>query len=345
MLFLAGRGLVLSFERTMKRREFIILVGGAAASWPRAMEASDRVRHVGVLFVRAQNDPGGQAHAQVFEQEMQKLGWVQDHNVHFDYRWAAGDAERMSTFAKEIVDARPDVIIGHTTAAVTALLRETRTIPIVFVAVTDPIGSDFVGSLSRPGGNVTGFIDLEPSLGSKWVELLKQMVPNLTRLDCMFNPTTAAGGGSYYMNSVETAASSLGIHAAAAPAHNAEEIERVLTSLADDPAGGLVVMPDFFNGIHRSLIISAANRLRIPAVYAFRFFAAEGGLASYGIDIIDLFRRGAVYADRILRGALATDLPVQLPTKFELVINLKTAKDLGLEVPPSLLARADEVIE
>jgi putative ABC transport system substrate-binding protein len=167
MLFLAGRGLVLSFERTMKRREFIILVGGAAASWPRAMEASDRVRHVGVLFVRAQNDPGGQAHAQVFEQEMQKLGWVQDHNVHFDYRWAAGDAERMSTFAKEIVDARPDVIIGHTTAAVTALLRETRTIPIVFVAVTDPIGSDFVGSLSRPGGNVTGFIDLEPSLGSK----------------------------------------------------------------------------------------------------------------------------------------------------------------------------------
>ncbi len=243
------------------------------------------------------------------------------------------------------MDARPDVIVGHTTAAIVALLRETRTIPIVFVAVTDPIGSGFVTSLSRPGGNVTGFIDLEPSLGSKWVEMLKQMVPNLTRLGCIFNPTTAAGGGSYYMNSVEAAASSLGVQAVAAPAHNAEEIERVLTSLAGDPAGGLVVMPDIFNGIHRSLIISTANRLRIPAVYAFRFFAASGGLASYGIDLIDLFRRGASYADRMLRGALAAELPVQLPTKFELVINLKTAKDLGLEIHPSLLARADEVIE
>jgi putative tryptophan/tyrosine transport system substrate-binding protein len=331
----------------MKRREFITLVGGIAATWPLAAEAqqSNRVKHVGVLFGRARNDPEGQAHAQVFEQEMQKLGWAQDHNVRFDYRWAAGDAERISTFAKEIVDARPDVIVGHTTAAVAALLRETRTIPIVFVAVTDPIGSGFVASLSRPGGNVTGFIDLEPSLGSKWVELLKQMVPNLTRLGCMFNPMTAAGGGSYYMGSVETAASSLGVKAVAMPVHNAEEIERVLTSLTGDPAGGLVVMPDIFNGIHRSLIISTANHLRLPAVYAFRFFAASGGLASYGIDLIDLFRQGASYADRMLRGALAADLPVQLPTKFELVINLKTAKELGLDVPPSLLARADKVIE
>jgi putative tryptophan/tyrosine transport system substrate-binding protein len=331
----------------MKRREFITMVGGAAASWPFATEAqqSDRVKHVGVLFVRAPNDPEGQIHAQVFEQEMQKLGWAKDHNVRFDYRWAAGDAERISAFAKELVDTRSDVIIGHTTAAVKALLRETRTIPIVFVAVTDPIGSGFVSSLSRPGGNVTGFIDLEPSLGSKWVELLKQMAPNLTRLGCIFNPTTAAGGGSYYMSSVEAAASSFGIQAVAAPAHNAEEIERVLTSLTGDPAGGLIVMPDIFNGIHRSLIISTANRLRVPAVYAFRFFATGGGLASYGVDLTDLFRRGAVYADRVLRGALGADLPVQLPTKFELVINLKTAKDLGLEVPPSLLARADEVIE
>jgi putative tryptophan/tyrosine transport system substrate-binding protein len=331
----------------MKRREFITLVGSAAASWPFAAEAqqSDRVKHVGVLFVRAQDDPEGQAHAQVFEQEMHRLGWAKEHNVRFDYRWAAGDAERIPTLAKEIVDARPDVIVCHTTAAVAALLRETRTIPIVFVAVTDPIGSGFVTSLSRPGGNVTGFIDLEPSLGSKWVELLKQIVPNLTHLGCMFNPTTAAGGGSYYMRSVETAASSLGVQAVATPAHNAEELERVLTSLAGDPAGGLVVMPDVFNGIHRSLIISTANHLRVPAVYAFRFFAASGGLASYGIDFIDLFRRGASYADRVLRGVPAADLPVQLPTKFELVINLKTAKDLGLEVPPSLLARADEVIE
>jgi ABC-type uncharacterized transport system substrate-binding protein len=331
----------------MKRREFITLVGGAVASWPRATEAqqSNRVKHIGVLFVRAQNDPEAQAHAQVFEQEMQKLGWAQDHNVHFDYRWAAGDAERIPILAKEIVDGRPDVIVGHTTAAVAALLRETRTIPIVFVAVTDPIGSGFVTSLSRPSGNVTGFIDLEPSLGSKWVELLKQMAPNLTRLGCIFNPATAAGGGSYYMGSVKTAASSLGVQAVATPAHNVEEIERVLTSLAGDPAGGLVVMPDIFNGVHRSLIISTANRLRVPAVYAFRFFAASGGLASYGIDLTDLFRRGASYADRMLRGALAADLPVQLPTKFELVINLKTAKELNLEVPPSLLARADEVIE
>jgi putative ABC transport system substrate-binding protein len=331
----------------MRRREFITLVGGAAASWPFGTEAqqSDRLKRVGVLFVRAQNDPEGQVHPQVFEQEMQKLGWAKDHNVRYDYRWAAGDVERISTFAKEIVDGRPDVIVGHTTAAVAALRRETRTIPVVFIAVTDPIGSGFVTSLSRPGGNVTGFIDLEPSLGSKWVELLKQLVPSLTRLGCIFNPATAAGGGSYYMRSVAAGASSLGVQAVAAPVHNAEEIERVITSLAGDPAGGLVVMPDFFNGIHRSLIISTANNLRVPAVYAYRFFATGGGLASYGVDLTDLFRRGAVYADRVLRGALAADLPVQLPTKFELVINLKTAKDLGLEVPPSLLARADEVIE
>jgi putative ABC transport system substrate-binding protein len=329
----------------MRRRKFISLVGGAAASWPFGTQAqqSDRVKRVGVLFARAQND--GQVHAQAFEQEMQKLGWSKDHNVHFDYRWAAGDAERISTFAKEVVDAQPDVIVGHTTAVAAALLRETRTIPIVFIGVTDPIGSGFVTSFSRPGGNLTGFVDLEPSLGSKWVELLKQMVPNLTRLSCIFNPATAAGGGSYYMNSVETAASSLGIQAVAAPAHNAEEIGRVLTSLALDPAAGLVVMPDIFNGVHRTLIISTANRLRLPAVYAFRFFATGGGLASYGIDLTDLFRRGAVYTARVLRGALAADLPVELPTKFELVINLKTARALGIDLPATLLARADEVIE
>src|ERR1700738_533557 len=328
----------------MRRREFITLVGGAAAAWPFGTEAqqSDRVKRVGVLFARAQND--GQVHAQVFEQELQKLGWSKDHNVRFDSRWAAGDPDHISTFAKEVVDARPDVIVGHTTAVAAALLRETRTIPIVFIGVTDPIGSGFVTSFSRPGGNATGFVDLEPSLGSKWVELLKQMVPNLTRLGCMFNPATAAGGGSYYMSSVETAASSLGVQAVAAPAHSAEEIESSPPSRGDR-AAGLVVMPDIFNGIHRTLIVSTANYLRVPAVYAFRFFATGGGLASYGVDITDLFRRGAVYTDRVLRGALAADLPVQLPTKFELVINLKTAKDLGLEVPPSLVARADDVIE
>src|SRR3984893_7146906 len=220
----------------MRRREFITLVGGVAASWPFGTEAqqSDRVKRVGVLFARAQND--GQVHAQVFEQELQKLGWSKDHTVRFDYRWAAGDPERISTFAKEVVDARPDVIVGHTTVAVAALLRETRTIPIVFVGVTDPIGSGFVTSLARPGKNVTGFVDLEPSLGSKWVELLKQLVPDLTRLACIFNPETAAGGGSYYMRAVEAAASSLGIQAVAAPAHNAEEIERVLAALAGDAA-------------------------------------------------------------------------------------------------------------
>lgn len=331
----------------MNRRELITLVGGAAICLPTATKAQqpDRVKRVGVLLVRDQNDPEAQVHVRIFEHEMQKLGWAQGLNVRFDYRWAAGDAERMSTFAKAIIEARPDVVIGHTTRAVAALVRETRTIPIVFLAVTDPIGSGLVTSLSRPGGNVTGFVDLEPSLGSKWVEMLKQMVPSLKRLHCIFNPTTAAGGGSYYMGSVEAAASSLGVHAIAAPAHNAEEIEHVFSSLAGDADVGVVIMPDIFNGIHRNLIISTANRLRIPAVYAFKFFAASGGLASYGIDLIDLFRRAALYADRILRGALAADLPVQLPTKFELVVNLKTARDLGLEIPPSLLARADEVIE
>jgi putative ABC transport system substrate-binding protein len=233
----------------MRRREFITVVGCAAASWPFTTEAqqSDRLKRVGVLFVRAQNDPEGQAHAQAFEQEMQKLGWSKDRNIRFDYRWAAGDPERISTFAKDIVDAQPDVIIGHTTTAVAALLLQTRTIPIVFIAVTDPIGSGFVSSLSRPSGNVTGFIDMEPSLGGKWVELLKQMVPNLTHLGCIFNPATAAGG-AYYMKSLETAASSLRVRAVAAPIHNSEEIDLVLNSLAGDPAGGLVVMPDIFNG-------------------------------------------------------------------------------------------------
>jgi putative tryptophan/tyrosine transport system substrate-binding protein len=328
----------------MRRREFITLVGGVAAGWPLAAR-EERARRVAVLLGRSLADADGKKQAQALEQGLSQLGWYRDRNVVVEYRWAGGDPERTRTFAKELVSQQPDVIVAQNTAIVMALLGETRTTPIVFVQVTDPIASGFVASLARPGGNVSGLVDLEPSLAGKWVDLLKQIAFRLARVHCIFNPETAPGAGSYYLRPLEAAATSLGVELIVAPVRDAAGIEQAIAAVASEPHGGLVVMPDVFNGIHRELIISTAARARVPAIYAFRFFASDGGLMSYGVDILDLYRRAAGYVDRVLRGSQIADIPVQLPIKFELVINLKAARALGVDVSPSLLAQADEVIE
>ena len=262
-----------------------------------------------------------------------------------DVRWAAGNVDRMRMFAKELVDLQPDVILASTTPATAALQRETRTIPIVFVNVADPVGAGFVASLPRPGGNITGFINIEAAMAGKWLELLTEIAPGVKRAAIMFNPDTAPCGGSYYLPSFEAAARSFKVEPITAPVHSDAEIETVMTSLGREPGGGLVVMPDGFMFVHRAPIISLAARNNVPAVYSAPVFVRDGGLLSYGPDWADIFRRAASYVDRILRGAKPAELPVQLPVKFEMAVNLKTAKALGLTVPQSILLRADEVIE
>ena len=263
-----------------------------------------------------------------------------------DYRFAAADVDRMQTFAKELVGLQPDLIVGQTTPVVAALQRETKTIPIVFVIVSDPVGSGFVASLPRPGGNITGFINIEASLSGKWIEMLKEIVPRVTRAALMFNPETAPYF-AYYLQPFEAAARSQAIEPMAAPVRTAADIEHVVASLGDRPDAGLVVMPDTFTATRRNLdlIVSLAARHRVPTIYPYRYMVAAGGLISYGIDTTDLYRRAPTYVDRILKGAKPADLPVQLPTKFELAVNLKTAKALGIDIPATLLGRADEVIE
>ena len=329
----------------MRRRNFVKLLCAAGAGWSLAAHSQDRLRRIGVLLGRPLADPEGEKQAQALEQGLSQLGWKRDRTVQIEYRWAGGDPERTRIFAKELVSQRPDAIVAQNTAIVTALLAETRTIPIVFVQVTDPIKSGFVASLAKPGGNASGLVDLEPSLAGKWVDLLKQIAPGLARVHCIFNPETAPGGGSYYLSPLEAAATSLGVEPMAVPVRDAAGIEQAIAAIAGEPGGGLVVMPDIFNGIHRELIVSTAARDRVPAIYAFRFFASGGGLMSYGVDILDLYRRAASYVDHVLRGSQIADLPVQLPVKFELVVNLKAARALGVNISSSLLAQADEVIE
>ena len=280
-----------------------------------------------------------------FQQSLQKLGWAEGRNIRIDYRWAAGDADRLQTFAKEVIELHPDVILTHTTLAVATLRRETPTIPIVFVTLSDPIGSGFIASLAHPGGNNTGFINVDHTLGSKWLELVKEVAPGVKRAALLFNPDTAAAFYAAYLHPFETAGRSLLVETTAAPFRNKEEIESAIAALGREPAGALVVIPDIPTLVHRDLIIALAAQHRVPAIYPFRYFVASSGLMSYGVDPVEMHRRAAAYVDRILRGEKAADLPVQAPTKFELVINLKTAKALGLTVPPTLLARADEVIE
>jgi putative tryptophan/tyrosine transport system substrate-binding protein len=292
-----------------------------------------------------ENDPKPKAWLSGFKQALAELGWTDGRNLGIDVRWAAGNPERMRVFAKEIVDLQPNVIVANSTPITALLQRETRTIPIVFVAVSDPVGASFVTSLPHPGGNITGFADAETAMVGKWLELLTEIVPGIKRIAAMFNPDTAAGGGSYFLPPLEAAAQSLKVNLAIARVHNDAEIEKVITALGREPGGGLIVVPDGFMVVHRAAIIALAARNNVPAVYWQSLFAKDGGLLSYGPDYSDLFRRAAPYVDRILRGAKPADLPVQLPVKFEMTFNVKTAKALGLTVPPSLLASADEVIE
>jgi putative tryptophan/tyrosine transport system substrate-binding protein len=328
----------------LKRRDFITLIGGAAA-WPLAARAqhSDRVRRIGVLLSQAESntEPEGLA---VLRDELRRLGWTEGRDVRIDHRSAKSDATTMQGLAQELVALKPDLIIAQNTATTASVLQQTRTIPVIFIVVTDPIGSGFVASLSRPGGNVTGFIDLESSLGGKWLQLLKEIAPDLARAAFLFNPAMAPYA-EYYLGPFKAAAASLAVEATAAAVNDASELDSVIAAQAHAANGGLVVMPDAFTNVHRARITALALRNRLPAVYPFRAGARLGALLSYGNDTLDNYRRAGAYADKILKGTKPAELPVQIPVKYELVINLKTAKALGLEVPPTLLARADEVIE
>ena len=330
----------------MKRREFITLVGGAVTTWPIAVRAQQpkRVRRIGVLIGFAETDPAVQSWLATFRGALAKLGWTEGSNFQIEVRWAGYDSDRTNTFAKELVDLRPDAILSVTTPVTGALVRETQTIPIVIVTVADPVSSGFVTNLGRPGGNVTGFALYEPSMGGKWLEQLKQIAPGVTRVALLFNPTTTVPI-KFYMASIQAAASSFAVQTSTAPVHAKDEIEGVIAALSGNASAGLIVMPDLFNTINRDSIIAAAARYRVPAIYFFRSFADSGGLISYGPDFAEQYPRAAGYIDRILKGEKPADLPIQMPLKVPLVINLKTANALGLDVPLHLQQLADEVIE
>jgi putative ABC transport system substrate-binding protein len=329
----------------LKRREFIALLGGAAAAWPRAARAQqgDRVRRIGVLMGFDENDPEGKRRLSAFTQALADLGWTDGRNLGMDLRWGGADTNRMRALAQELVGLQPDIIVTNGTLPTVAIQRETRTIPIVFASASDPVASGMVPRLDRPGGNITGFAFFEATLGGKWLELLSEIAPGLKRAAIMFNPDTAPV--SSFMPSFETAVRSLKVVPIIAAVHGDVEIETAIIALGREPGGGLVVIPDVFTIAHRAPIISAAARNKVPAVYSLSEAARDGGLLSYGVDRVDIFRRAATYVDRILRGAKPAELPVQLPTKFEMVLNLRTAKALGLNVLDSVLVRADEVIE
>jgi putative ABC transport system substrate-binding protein len=329
----------------VRRREFITLVGGAAAAWPLAARAQqgDRIRRIGVLTGTRADDPDSKARLAAFEQALQQLGWTQGRNVRIDYRFAAADATISRKQAEELVALAPDVIVSTGSFSTEQLLRVTQTVPIVFAIVPDPVGSGFVDSLSQPGSNATGFMQFEYGLSGKWLELLKEIAPGLTRVILLWDPAISAGIGQFAI--IQSVATSAGIDVRPVNLRDAGEIERAITAFARAPNGGLVVTASPLSVVHRDLIIALAARHKLPAVYYERFYAAAGGLISYGANFVDQYRRAASYVDRILKGEKPADLPVQAPTKYELIINLKTAKTLGLTIPPSVLARADEVIE
>jgi putative ABC transport system substrate-binding protein len=329
----------------MRRREFITFLSSAAA-WPFTAHAQqrERMRRIGVLMGFAESDREGQAFVAAFREGLQKLGWAENRNIRIDYRWTGLDTELVQRFAKELVALQPDLILTQSTPATAELLRQTRTIPIVFALVADPIGSGFVASFPRPGGNVTGFVTMESTMAGKWLELLKEIAPRVTRVTMLFNPATAPYA-EYWLNPFKAAAASVAVQAIVAPVHDTSELESVVAAQGHEPNGGLIVMPDTFTTGHRSEITSLAAHYRLPAVYPYRVFAEFGGLLSYGDDLTDNFRRAASYVDRILKGEKPSELPVQAPVKFELVINLKTAKALGLDAPLQLQQRAEKVIE
>ena len=329
----------------MRRRKFIALLGGVAVSWPLAARAQqgERMRRIGIMPPTSETDPETQARLAAFRQGLEQFGWKQGRNIRFEYRWPVGDAELIKKHAAELVALGPDLILVGITPGVQALKRETRTIPIIFANVADPVGSGLVPSLAKPDGNVTGFTAVEYAIVGKWLELLKEITPGTERVALIGNPEVIFTKS--FMRSLEAVAPSFGVKPVAAEVRGVVDIERAVDAFAREPRGGLLMVPEFTASMHRELIFRLAVRYRLPAVHPFRFFVVDGGLASYGPDQVDQYRRAAGYADRILRGAMPSDLPVQAPTKFDLVINLKTAKALGLDVPPTLLARADEVIE
>jgi len=330
----------------MRRREFISVLGGAAAAWPltaRAQQAGT-MRLVGVLMDYAASDQAAQSLFTAFRDTLTQLGWKEGSNLRIEVRWSAGSADKVRTFAKELVDLRPDAILGRGTPESLALSHQTQTIPIVFAAVSDPIGSGFAANLTHPGRNMTGFTNVESTVGSKWVELLKEIAPRTTHVALLFNPATAAPV-QFYLPSIQAAAHSLDVKVSSTPIHAKDEIEGAIGALARDPGGGLIVLPDTFNLTNRDLIIPLATRYGVPAVSNNPIYGESGALITYGVDFTELFRQSAGYIDRILKGGAPADLPVQNPTKFELVINFKTAKRLGLNIPQSLLATADKVIE
>ena len=330
----------------MRRREFIALLGSAAIASPLGSLAQqpERMRHIGVLMGYAENDLEAKAWITGFVEGLKKLGWTEGSNVRIEYRWTSGNLEQLRSYGAELLSLKPDVILAASTPALAAVHQQTRSVPVVFVNVADPIKQGFVSGLAHPDANVTGFTSLEFSMGSKWIETLKQISPSLTQAALIFNPETAPYFQSF-LGPIETAASLFAVKTIITPVHDAADVERTISTFGHELNGGLVVVPSAFTTIHRDLIIEQAARYRLPAVYGFSYYAYSGGLISYGINVRDMYIRAASYVDRILKGAELADLPVQAPTKFELVINLKTAKALGLTVPDKLIALANEVIE
>jgi putative ABC transport system substrate-binding protein len=330
----------------MRRRDVLSLLGGALAPWPLWAEAQqvDRVRVIGVLIGFSESDPGAALRIANLEQGLRELGWIKGRNIQIHYRLAA-ERDQLQAHARDLMALQPDLIVAGSGYVVSVLLQETCTLPIVFVTSVNPVANGFVAALQRPGGNLTGFTNSIPSMGGKWLELLKELAPGVARVSIMFNQDASSRNLSFFFPQVETLASSIAVELVAAPVRNPAEIESVLADIGRDEAQGLVVMPDNFMSIHRALIIEQAARLRVPAIYPFRYFATEGGLMACGPDMFDLYRRTSVYVDRILRGVRPADLPVREPSKVDLVVNLRTAEALGLSVPRIVIARASEVIE
>jgi ABC-type uncharacterized transport system substrate-binding protein len=330
----------------VRRREFIAVFGGTTVTWPLVTSAQqpDRIRRIGVMIANAENDPVGQTRIAAFRRGLQELDWAEGRNLQIDYRWAAGYPERARAFARELVALAPEVIVANGTPALAALHQATSSIPVVFVVVVDPVGAGYVQSLARPGRNITGFSSFEPEIGGKWLGFLKEITPGLRRVAVISDPHFRGFGAVW--RTIESLGPTFGLEVTDIVFRNpADDVESAVAAFAKPTGGGLIVVPTAINNSHRNRIISVAARHRLPAVYPFALYARSGGLMSYGIDSVDLFRRGASYVDRILKGEKPADLPVQAPTKYELLINLKTAKALGLTIPQSLLARADEVIE
>jgi putative ABC transport system substrate-binding protein len=330
----------------MTRRDFVAALG-AASFVPLAARAqqTEGLKRIGLLIPFAAADSEAQSQIAAFRDALRERGWIEGRNLRIDYRWAAGDAARIRTLARELVDLQPVVIFARTTPVTAALARETRTIPIVFAIVSDPVGDGLVASLASPGGNVTGFTNVASTLGGKWLQLLKEIAPRTERIGFIFDPKMAPGGGAYYRRLVEEAAPSAGVKVIPITVHGAADIERAFGALTLEPNGGLLVLPDVTTVTHRKVTISLAARHHLPAIYPTAYFVNEGGLVSYGADYLELYRQAASYVDRILRGARPSELPVQEPSKFQLAVNLKTARTIGLTIPQSILLLADRVIE